>query len=292
MNPLSSQNILESLLYGKEHKKLIHNALIRNLNGEYFFGPHCHINIELCLMLEGECDIIVNGESHTVHTHELFLLFPNVIHSFYVHENSSCQFLQLHFSPEIFFNLNSQIYEEQQFLYYLATETRQFLNFEFTDALFSCVNRIECEMNSNSVNHIALANLYIYELILLLSRTTDISNTDNIETCHPTVLKAVHYINGHLTEKLSLDEISGYCNISKRYLMKIFQDSLHVTVNDYINLSRINIAMNEISSKQSCNLTELAHRLGFSSVQYFTTIFKKYAGVTPKNYASLNELMF
>lgn len=149
------------------------------------------------------------------------------------------------------------------------------------------MERIEREVNSDKTNHIAIANLYIYEMILLLSREIEQSFAPQMGNCHPAVTKAIQYINEHLSEKLSLDSIAKECSLSKRYLMKLFHDSLHVTVNDYINLIRINRAMEELS-EEDCSLTLLAHRLGFSSVQYFTTVFKKYAGVTPKKYCSLN----
>lgn len=290
MEHSTANNVLELLLYEDRHKNLIHNALFRHLEKGYIFGPHCHQNVELCLMLQGRCDIIINGDAVTVHSHEYMILFSNVIHSFHVPDDTDCEFLQLHFSPDVFLHLNPKIYGEQRFLYYISTGTQQFLKNRFTEGLRSCAERIEREVNSDKTNHIAIANLYIYEMILLLSREIEQSFAPQMENCHPAVTKAIQYIHEHLGEKLNLDSIARECSLSKRYLMKLFHDSLHVTVNDYINLIRINRAMEELSSGDKCNLTLLADRLGFSSVQYFTTVFKKYAGVTPKKYCSLNTV--
>ena len=55
-------NVLEKIIL-QQGQNMIHNALPRTLEPGYFFGPHCHENVELCLMLEGECDIIVNGQA-------------------------------------------------------------------------------------------------------------------------------------------------------------------------------------------------------------------------------------
>lgn len=284
-----SGDILEILFYNETMNNLIHNALLRTFEPGFHFGPHCHNNIELCLIQEGECDIIINGESITVHKNEFIILFSNVIHSFHMRSKKCCHFLQLHFSPVNFLNLNSKLYKNQRFLYYIATDSRQYLKMKVTERFLSCTKRITDEINHPQQNHIAIANLYIYELILLLSREIQQSFHDYLNVKHPVVLHATQYIQENLREKISLDKIASECHVGKRYLMKIFQENMHVTVNDYINLTRINYAMDEIG-KDDCNLTELAYKLGFSSVQYFTTVFKKYTGVTPKKFHLLHSI--
>ena len=141
-------NVLELLLYEDRHKNLIHNALFRHLEKGYVFGSHCHQNVELCLMLQGRCDIVINGDAVTVHSHEYMILFSNVIHSFHVPDDTDCEFLQLHFSPEVFLHLNPKIYGEQRFLYYIATETQQILKNLFTRELLSCAERYPVRSNS------------------------------------------------------------------------------------------------------------------------------------------------
>lgn len=284
-----SNNILELLFYSENMKHLIHNALIRTLEPGFHFGPHCHQNIELCLMEKGSCDIVINGDPITVHSHEFIVLFPNVIHTFDMPGNENCQFLQLHFSPEDFLNLDSKLYEDQRFLYYIATGSRQYLKSKFTNRLLSCIERITNEMNNSQLNHIALANLYIYELMLLLSREVQHSFQDFLNVRHPIVIRATRYIHENIDQKLSLDSIASDCNVSKRYLTKVFQENMHVTVNDYIHLTKMNHAMEEIT-KDNCDLSTLAYRLGYSSVQYFTTVFKKFTGVTPKKFCILQSI--
>ena len=250
------ENILELILKSQEQKDLIHNALIQTLEPGFTFGPHCHRNVELCLMQDGECDIQINGETVTVHTKEFLILFPNVIHAFRMRAERKCQFLQLHFNPENFLNLPSNTYRDQRFLYYIATESRQYLKQNFTPQFLSCIQRITYEMNNDQINHIAIANLYIYELVLLLSREITQSFQDLLEPKHPAVLSAIQYIQENLEKKLSLDEIANACFTSKRHLMNLFKRDMHVTVNDYINIAKINCAMDNIYNHSSTELSE------------------------------------
>ena len=75
-------NVLELLLYEARHKNLIHNALFRHLEKGYVFGPHCHQNVELCLMLLGRCDIVINGTGVEERTPEMLIkwAFPGSIY--------------------------------------------------------------------------------------------------------------------------------------------------------------------------------------------------------------------
>jgi len=280
------EHVLKLILESEEKNRMIHNALIRALEPGFRFGPHCHRNIELCLMQKGECDILINGEAVTVHAKEFLVLFPNVIHAFQVKTEKGCQFWQLHFNPESFLDFPESACRGQKFLYYISTESLWYLKQKFSPQLLSCIQRITYELNNDEMNHRAIANLYIYELVLLLSREISQTFESMLEPAHPAVLDAVRYIQEHMEKKLSLKEIAEACFISKRHLMNLFKRDMHVTVNDYINITKINYAMNNIYHHTS---TELSESLGFSSVQYFSTIFKKYTGVTPKEYRMLHH---
>lgn len=281
-------SILETLLFQQEKQNLIHNALIRHLESGFHFGPHCHQNIELCLMQEGQCDIIVSGETISVHKNEFMALFPNVIHSFHVKDGNSCQFLQLHFRLDNFLNFNPKMYKDLRFLYYLATETKQYLKAPLGDRLLSCVERISFELNHEELNNLAIANLYIYELIFLLSREIQQSFHEVLNIENPHTFAAIRYINENIDRKITLDDVAWECCISKRYLIRIFKECVETTVNNYIILTKINKAMEYIQENNS-TLTEIACRLGFSSIQYFSSTFKKYTGVSPREFCHLHS---
>ena len=135
---------------------------------------------------------------------------------------------------------------------------------------------------------IALANLYIYELILLLS--WDIQNSFNsvLKVDHPITAATVEYINNNIEAKISLSDVAKNCNVSKRYLTEIFKKHINVTVNVYINITKIKKTIEYIYDSDE-SLTDIAYRLNFGSVQYFSAVFKKYAGVAPREFKNLNS---
>lgn len=89
------------MLYRQE-QNMVYNALPRVLQPGYTFGPHCHSNVEVCMMTEGECDIIVNGETITVRAGDMMVIFSHMIHSFHMRSRHPATFLQMHFKPDSF----------------------------------------------------------------------------------------------------------------------------------------------------------------------------------------------
>lgn len=274
-------------LYHELEQSMIYNALQRTLKPGYSFGPHCHKNVEVCLMKEGECDIIVNGEAITVHEGELMVIFSHMIHSFHVKSNQPAVFLQIHFCPESFIDTDPKVNENIKFLHYMTDAHSAYTFHPFTDQLLSCVERI-CEETNNEagIHHVSLANIYIYEFLFLLSREIEQSVRKVYSINNPIAIRAIHFINQNMESNISLDDVAQSCNVTTRYLSKIFKKYVNLTVNDYICIAKIDKAMNFICNTEF-SITEISSKLGFSSAQYFSTVFKKYSGVTPKEFKTL-----
>jgi len=98
-------------------------------------------------------------------------------------------------------------------------------------------------------------------------------NNDNLE-------RVEKYIDGHLSENLSIEQISKATNISKSVLYRNFSAHLGVTVSDYISLKRVEASLG-LLMKTDMSIEEIAHSVGFSSAAYYASIFKKCKGMTP-----------
>lgn len=95
---------------------------------------------------------------------------------------------------------------------------------------------------------------------------------------------AVRYIDGHLSQDLSLESVAGYVGLSPFYFHKYFKSVKGVTLHRYVEEKRIKKA-SELLVETDGTLTEIAYECGFSSQAYFSYIFKKRTGFTPRDYA-------
>lgn len=91
------------------------------------------------------------------------------------------------------------------------------------------------------------------------------------------------YINEHLEEKLSLNEIASIYSISPSYLSALFKKYCNIGFSEYITQMKINKAK-ELLLKENYKVYEVSDMLGFESAFYFSKVFKKVTGYSPKEY--------
>lgn len=70
------------------------------------------------------------------------------------------------------------------------------------------------------------------------------------------------------------------------YLGQLFKKETGLSLNDYINKVRINKAK-KLLKETGAMVYEIADQVGFSDSQYFSTVFKKIVGVSPKEYRDM-----
>ena len=80
-----------------------------------------------------------------------------------------------------------------------------------------------------------------------------------------------------------LSDIADYLKTSPGYLSSCFSRYMNRTVSDYIAEVKIEHAKELIDSGQFL-IYEIADRLGFENAYYFSKVFKKVTGMSPKNY--------
>ena len=95
--------------------------------------------------------------------------------------------------------------------------------------------------------------------------------------------KAIIYMNQHLEENLSLEEVAGVVGLSPTYFSRLFSHDMKMTYIEYLTKIRIEESKKFlVDTKES--ISDIAIRLGFSDQSYFSKVFKKVEGMTPGKY--------
>lgn len=100
--------------------------------------------------------------------------------------------------------------------------------------------------------------------------------------------QAVHYIERSYDQDIGVESIAAHLGISGVYLIKIFKQETGKTVTEYLTEYRMEVAKKLILEKR-WKIYDLAQRVGYHSAQYFSTVFKKYTGLTPQEYRGQNK---
>jgi two-component system response regulator YesN len=96
------------------------------------------------------------------------------------------------------------------------------------------------------------------------------------------VREVIDFIRQHYAEDLTLSAVAEIVHITPNYLSKIFKEEMKCNFVDYLNKYRIEKARQLIHSQPEKKTYEIAEQVGFKDYKYFTFVFKKYTGKTPK----------
>ena len=99
------------------------------------------------------------------------------------------------------------------------------------------------------------------------------------------VQRVILYIDGNLTEELNLHTLAAAHNISAGYLSSLFRKETGTTLTDYVNQRRVARAA-ELLSTTKLQVQTVAQYSGFMDVQYFSRMFKRIVGMSPREYRS------
>ncbi len=93
------------------------------------------------------------------------------------------------------------------------------------------------------------------------------------------------YINEHVNERLSLNEVAAVFGISPNYLSQLFSKYNDTGFSEYINICKITEAK-RLLEEENMKVYEAAEALGFESAFYFSKVFKRVEGVSPTEYVN------
>lgn len=99
----------------------------------------------------------------------------------------------------------------------------------------------------------------------------------------PLVAQILEYIAKNYVHKVTLTDISEQLYYSDRYINKKFQKAMGTTVIEYLNRYRIQKAIHLLHD-ETLPISEIGGMCGIGDYKYFTQVFKKYVGCSPKEY--------
>lgn len=94
---------------------------------------------------------------------------------------------------------------------------------------------------------------------------------------------AMQFISQHFNDSLNLNTIANHVHLHPAYFSSIFKQSTGSTFKEYLNMVRIEESK-RLLSNTNISIIEIAIATGFEDQSYFTKVFKKYTGITPKQY--------
>lgn len=117
----------------------------------------------------------------------------------------------------------------------------------------------------------------LYEEVTELLRKMSKPHTKTVINCVREIIEERYM------EQLSVTSLAEIVNLTPAYLCVLFKQATGKTINEYLTQERLNHAK-DLLTHSNIHLYDICYNVGYFSPSYFSRMFKKYVGVTPKEY--------
>lgn len=116
---------------------------------------------------------------------------------------------------------------------------------------------------------------------------TRMRNLRKNKICSIQVVKCIEYMHDNLHTRITIKNLAEHVQLNPSYLSRLFKKETGVTVSEYIRQLKIDAAKNMLIYSDF-SPSEIASILAFPDQSYFTEVFHKLVGVTPRQYQSMH----
>ena len=255
--------------------------------------PHWHYFAEFIYMLEGQAEMRCGDSSYILNKGEMIIFHPSAVHSIYPSGSGLPIYAVLKFDINRF-NLTPAYAPKIRSIFQYAEKNGMKILFDRAAAEKAECGRIwsAClsEFKDYKYGRDLVLQANIYELLMNIirlwladgrvidSRTMPKSEDHVIENI-------TEYIDLFLSENLRVTDISEQCGLSYSCFAKKFREQYGMSCKQYIERMRL-FKAEEFLIFTDFDLNYISQETGFSDCSHFIKSFKKYKGVTPKQFRS------
>ena len=243
---------------------------------------HWHNDLEFSYVTKGHMKYSVNGEIVDLNEGDMIFLNSSRLHYGFWKKKEQCEFLCVLFGLELLSAVPDNVISKL-----ICNSSPSYIIFSSSDiedkTIIDKLTKLNmvCEQQKDGYELSAVTLCYEMASSLFERCTGAVrelpENSRRLSELHA----MIGFIQGHYTEKLSLEDISASGQVCRSKCFELFKEFVGKTPVDYLNEYRISKSLDLLKSSD-LNVTEIAVRCGFGNSSYFAEVFRKYLGCSPK----------
>lgn len=252
---------------------------ISKYEGDWHSLPHTHQFSELFYVLRGEGVFYIENEKVSVKTDDLMIINPYIEHTEKTLPNNPMEYIVFGVEGLAFsFNNPDQDTSKGYSFYSYGHEKNQFINF---------AQLMMHEFENKKPGFEKVCHGLLEVLLVYISRKQNLSVISNSSfRLSKECALAKRYIDINYSQNITLDSLAKITHINKYYLAHSFTECIGQSPINYLADRRIE-ACKELLTTSDLSVTQIASSAGFSSQSYFSQLFNKKTGMSPRQYRKL-----
>lgn len=251
-------------------------------------GWHYHEEVEFLLILRGELTAFCKEDQLLLRKGDVALFGSSEPHTTLQTKLGALSYIVLqidlrnYWDPSTLSNMQhfSEVLRPLSSLNYIYKENK-----EARAQTAALIRDIYREMNDAKIGYeLAVSSKIKSILLLLLRHDTRARLQYNNDRLAERLQPAIDYVEAHLSEKLSVAEVSTLVNLSYTHFIKTFKKAIGMSFTDFVVYRRIKKAEQQLLVNDDASISEVAEAAGFSNLGHFYDMFRRLNGCSPKQF--------
>ena len=265
----------------KEIRTVVHDSDLGieayRFRGAMRFPNHFHEYYVIGFLESGDVSMYCNGVRYVLQPGDMLLLNPGDSHTCDQAYGEAMDYRCLNIQPERMKQVASEMFARD-------TSPRFSDPVAYHSDLVSSLRELHAAI-SKAVERFRKEEIFLLFLAQLVEEHAKESPAESEEESGAEVREACRYIEERYAERIGLNDLSEVTGLSKWNLIRAFTKEKGISPYSY--LETVRIAATQKMLAEGVPPVDVSLRAGFSDQSHFTNYFKKFIGLTPKQYAKI-----
>ncbi len=252
---------------------------------------HWHPEIELTLILDGEMIYKINNHSFHVKKNDIVFGNANTLHAGFMYHSLDCHYAAITFDPKIIYGFSSSLICQK----YVEPITQNFslsgIHLDHSAAWHTDIFRqmkrlLQLDQEKDVAYELEMSSILqdIWRIFFQnLEKEHKLSASSREKKQYKKIREILSYIEQNYDKKISLQDMADYLHTSPTECSRIFKRYMHISLFSFLQEYRIEKSLDYLFDK-NLPITEVASRVGFVDSNYYSKVFTKYKGCSPRKY--------
>jgi AraC-like DNA-binding protein len=256
-----------------------------DITRSYTSQYHWHPDLEFIYYREGANEFFINGSTVRVEAGQAVFINSRRLHCSNSHPANPRSFICVRIRPNIFTTeaKAGAEYFERKFSAggpdYMILDSQN----EGHKAIIDGIVAVAEKMRNVETMPLSVLSAALELTEKMGEMIPDAAFADNTNRDHGIYIDMVEYIRDNYAQKIKTDDIAAAGRVSRAKVFQLFDQYAHISPNTYVINYRITKSC-ELLRDSGMSIMEISEKCGFQTSSYFSRVFCKEKGITPREY--------
>lgn len=255
-------------------------------NSRKEFTYHYHDFHKILILLSGDITYCIEGRTYDLKPDDIVLVNAGEVHKPVIRSDAPYERIIIYVSPDFLAEYQEDGNDLSLCLKQALSEQSHVLRLHSSRSgkLGNSIRDLDKSLKDHDYANELYHRILFLEFMIQLNRAALHNHIEFIgdSASNEKILSVLSYMNEHLTDDISVDDLSERFFLSRYYLMHTFKEQTGYTIGSYLTTKRLFLAKELIA--EGTPITDVCYACGFRNYSTFSRAYKKSFGESPRDY--------